>query len=226
MQFNSVQYLVLVLAVSSVYGILRKRGQNALLLLASYVFYAAWDWRFLSLLWISTAADFLVGRAMGGTSDTIRRRRLLAVSLILNLGLLATFKYFDFFSDSLAALLGSAGVEADWVTLRIVLPVGVSFYTFQTLSYTIDVYRGDMKPTSDLLGFAVFVAFFPQLVAGPIERARRLLPQLQSRRRLASGPKLRSALHLIALGLFKKVVIADAVAPHVNDAFAEASSAG
>ena len=103
MQFNSVQYLVLVLAVSSVYGILRKRGQNALLLLASYVFYAAWDWRFLSLLWISTAADFLVGRAMGGTSDTIRRRRLLAVSLIVNLGLLATFKYFDFFSDSLAA---------------------------------------------------------------------------------------------------------------------------
>ncbi len=226
MAFNSVQYIVFLAAVVGVYGLLRRRGQNVLLLLASYVFYGAWDWRFLSLLWISTVTDYSVGRAMGGTEDERRRRRLLIISMAVNLGMLGVFKYFNFFADSAAALLDSAGLGADWPTLNVVLPVGISFYTFQTMSYTIDVYRRRIEPTNDPLAFAVFVAFFPQLVAGPIERASRLVPQFEARRSVAKGDDLGSALHLIALGLFKKVVIADAVAPHVDDAFGAAATAG
>lgn len=226
MAFNSVQYLVFLAAVVGLYGLLPKRGQNVLLLVASYVFYGAWDWRFLSLLWISTATDFLVGRAMGHTEEERRRRRLLLISMVVNLGMLAAFKYFNFFADSAAALLHSAGIAVDWPTLNVVLPVGISFYTFQTMSYTIDVFRRRIAPTHDPLSFAVFVAFFPQLVAGPIERARRLLPQFDVRRRVARGEDLASALHLIGLGLFRKVVIADTVAPFVNQAFADAATAG
>jgi D-alanyl-lipoteichoic acid acyltransferase DltB (MBOAT superfamily) len=224
--FNSIQYLAFLALVVALYGLLRKRGQNLLLLGASYVFYGAWDWRFLSLLWISTVTDFFVGRAMGSTPERRRRRWLLAVSVLVNLGMLAAFKYFDFFTDSAAALLEAAGFEADWPTLNVVLPVGISFYTFQTMSYTIDVYRRKIDPTTDALAFAVFVAFFPQLVAGPIERARRLLPQFSVCRSVARGGDLWSAFHLIGLGLFKKVVIADAVAPHVSEAFAAADTAG
>ncbi len=226
MAFNSVQYLVFLAIVVGAYGLLTRRGQNGLLLIASYAFYAAWDWRFLSLLWISTVTDYFVGRGMGRAEGRAVRRRLLVVSLAVNLGLLALFKYFNFFADSAAALLESAGLNADWPTLNVVLPVGISFYTFQTLSYTIDVYRRRIEPTNDPLAFAVFVAFFPQLVAGPIERARRLLPQFAVRRSVARGEDLTTALHLIGLGLFKKVVIADAVAPHVDTAFQGAGSAG
>jgi len=224
--FNSVQYLVFLALIVGLYGLLRKRGQNFLLLVASYVFYGAWDWRFLSLLWISTITDYFVGRGMGRTDEQRTRRRLLAVSMVVNLGMLAAFKYFNFFADSAAALLDSVGLTADWPTLNVVLPVGISFYTFQTMSYTIDVYRRRIEPADNPLAFAVFVAFFPQLVAGPIERARHLLPQFAVRRRIARGDDMASALHLIGLGLFKKVVIADAVAPHVNTAFASADSAG
>lgn len=226
MAFNSFQYLTFLAVVVLIYGSLRSRGQNRLLLVASYGFYAAWDWRFLSLLLVSTATDFAVGRRMCEANHDRGRRRLLFVSIAVNLGLLAVFKYFDFFADSAAALLESAGLGADWPTLNLVLPVGISFYTFQTLSYTIDIYRRRMEPTDSLLDFAVFVAFFPQLVAGPIERARRLLPQFASRRSIARGQDLTSGLHLIGLGLFKKVAIADAVAPHVNDAFTAADTAG
>lgn len=226
MAFNSVQYIVFLAVVVVAYAKLQRRGQNVLVLVASYVFYAAWDWRFLSLLWISTATDFVVGRRMGLASDDRHRRQLLIVSMAVNLGMLAVFKYFNFFAESADALLQGVGVAADWPTLNVVLPVGISFYTFQTMSYTLDVYWRKIEPTEDLLAFAVFVSFFPQLVAGPIERARRLLPQFEARRHLAKGEDLWSALHLIGLGLFKKVVIADAVAPHVNDAFAGAETAG
>lgn len=225
MAFNSVQYLAFLGIVVAVYGLLRRRGQNVLLLVASYLFYGAWDWRFLSLLWISTATDYLVGRGMA-RSPGHRRKLLLAVSLTVNLGMLAAFKYFNYFAESADVLLSAVGLSADWPTLNVVLPVGISFYTFQTMSYTIDVYRRRIEPTRDLMAFAVFVAFFPQLVAGPIERARRLLPQFYVRHRVASGAEMWGALHLIGLGLFKKVVIADAVAPHVNSAFAAAESAG
>ncbi len=226
MAFNSVQYLIFLALVVALYPLLRRRGQNVLLLLASYFFYGAWDWRFLSLLWISTATDFYVGRAMGHHDNDRTRRRLLLVSIVVNLGMLGVFKYYDFFTNSAAALMEAVGLGADWPTLHVLLPVGISFYTFQTMSYTIDVYRRRIEPTRDPLAFAVFVAFFPQLVAGPIERARHLLPQFGVRRRVARGNDLATALHLIGLGLFKKVVIADAVAPHVDKAFAGADSAG
>ncbi len=142
----------------------------------SYLFYGFWDWRFLSLLWISTIVDFVVGKRMGTSDDPVVRKRLLMTSMGVNLGILGFFKYFGFFAESAGELLAGLGLEADFATLRIVLPVGISFYTFQTMSYTIDIYRREIEPSNNLLGFAVFVAFFPQLVAGPIERAKHLLP--------------------------------------------------
>lgn len=226
MAFNSVQYALLLVVVFGIYRKLRRREQNALLLVASYAFYAAWDWRFLSLLWISTLVDYSVGKRMGKTDRPDSRRRLLAVSMAVNLGILGFFKYFGFFADSAAELLGRVGWQADFVTLSIVLPIGISFYTFQTMSYTIDVYRRELEPTNDLLSFAVFVAFFPQLVAGPIERAKRLLPQFLNDRAKAGGPELTSGLLLIFIGLFKKVVIADALAGFIEESFLAAETAG
>lgn len=226
MAFNSLQYALLLAVVVSLYRLLPHRSQNILLLLASYLFYGFWDWRFLSLLWISTLTDFLVGRAMGATTDVQARRRLLWVSMIVNLGILGFFKYFNFFVDSLAELVDVVGWSVDVMTLTIILPVGISFYTFQTMSYTIDVYRREMEPTENLLSFAVFVAYFPQLVAGPIERAQRLLPQFESRRSPVDRNQIASGLTLILIGLFKKVVIADALAPLVQSTFAESGTAG
>lgn len=226
MTFNSLQYFVLLIVVFLVYRQLRQRGQNTLLLIASYVFYGAWDWRFLSLLWISTGVDFLVGRAMGKAEDDRHRRRLLLISLATNLGILATFKYLGFFIDSFVGLMDQVGLDATGPAINIVLPVGISFYTFQTLSYTIDIYRRRMEATDDLLAFAVYVAFFPQLIAGPIERAQHLLPQFLIRRDNVHGTQLLSGVHLIVLGLVKKVAIADAVAPFVNTAFDDAAGMG
>jgi len=226
MAFNSFEFAGLLAGVFLLYWLLGRRGQNGLLLVASYVFYGWWDWRFLGLIWVSTIVDFLVGRALGGADEEQRRRRLLAISVVVNLGILAFFKYFDFFAAGAADLLRSVGLEATEPTLRIVLPVGISFYTFQTMSYTIDVYRRRLEPTRDLLAFAVFVAFFPQLVAGPIERARRLLPQFAVRRTLPDRERLAGGLVLILIGLVKKVAIADALAPYVQETFAAAGSAG
>lgn len=226
MAFNSVQYAVLLAVVFGLYRLLRRREQNLLLLVASYVFYGFWDWRFLSLLWISTLVDFAVGKRMGSTRDPVVRKRLLQVSMAVNLGILGFFKYFGFFADSARELLETLGIQADFVTLHIVLPVGISFYTFQTMSYIIDVYRRELKPTDSLLSFAVFVAFFPQLVAGPIERANRLLPQFLADRPKLTGADLSSGLLLIFIGLFKKVVIADALAPFVQETFEVAGTAG
>jgi D-alanyl-lipoteichoic acid acyltransferase DltB (MBOAT superfamily) len=188
------------------------------------VFYGAWDWRFLGLLWLSTIVDYLVGRTLGATEESARRRRLLAISLVVNLGVLASFKYFNFFVDSAAALLEQFGLSANVPTLRIILPVGISFYTFQTLAYTIDVYRRKAEVEHNPLTFALYVAYFPQLVAGPIERAQRLIPQLREPRSRIRRDQVRSGLFLIALGLFKKVVIADALAPYVDQAFGGSST--
>ncbi len=180
MLFNSLTFLVFLPVVLGLYHVARSslRAQNALLLVASYVFYGWWDWRFLSLILLSTAVDFAVGRGLARTDDDRARKRLLFVSLGANLGLLGFFKYFGFFVDSAIDAFASLGIQASAPTLSIVLPVGISFYTFQTLSYTIDVYRRRLEPTDDALTFALFVAFFPQLVAGPIERASHLLPSL------------------------------------------------
>jgi alginate O-acetyltransferase complex protein AlgI len=201
-------------------------AQNVLLLVASVVFYAWWDWRFVGLLAVSTGVDFTIGRALHQATDATRRTRLLAGSLVVNLGILGFFKYAGFFADSLVVALQSVGLEADPLTLHIILPVGISFYTFQTLSYTIDIYRRRLQPTQSLLEFAVFVAFFPQLVAGPIERAKHFLPQV-ARPRTITASAMEHGLVLVTWGLFKKVVLADNAAKLADPLFdAPAAHAG
>ena len=220
MIFNSLEFAVFALIVMTLYwGFARfRRVQNTMLLVASYFFYGWWDWRFLSLIALSTIVDYFVGLKLESTDDAKKRRYLLWVSLGTNLGILGFFKYFNFFAESTVTLLNSIGLQADAVTLNVVLPVGISFYTFQTLSYSIDIYRGRLKATRSLLDFSLFVAFFPQLVAGPIERASALLPQIQARRKITAN-QINDGLFLILWGLFKKVVIADNVALIANEIF-------
>ena len=220
MLFNSLEFCVFLPVVFVLYwyaagGSLRL--QNVLVVAASYVFYGWWDWRFLSLIMLSTLVDFLVARAIPD-ADARRRRWLLGASLAFNLGLLLYFKYFNFFVESFAGAFTLLGRPIDSWTLRVILPVGISFYTFQTLSYTIDVYRGTIAPTRDLVAFAAFVSFFPQLVAGPIERAERLLPQFHRPRTFRYAAAILGGKQIL-WGLFKKMVIADNCAPVVNQIF-------
>jgi alginate O-acetyltransferase complex protein AlgI len=171
MLFTELNFWIFFAVVGCLYVTLSHKRQNKLLLIASYAFYAAWDWRFLSLIMLSTVIDYLIGLQMGHETNNTIRRRLLLASLGTNLGMLGVFKYLGFFVESFQALLAGIGYAADPFTLSIILPVGISFFTFQTLSYSIDIYRRDLKPTRGFFDFALFVAFFPQLVAGPIERA-------------------------------------------------------
>ena len=227
MTFNSLEYFAFLPVVLAAYWSLPHRGRLWLLFVASYLFYGWWDVRFLLLLGLSTVVDFTVARALHRSDDERRRKRLLLTSLCVNLGILGTFKYANFFIDSANQAFERIGMGS--VTdrgLSIILPVGISFYTFQTLSYTFDVYRRRMEPTDDLLTFAVYLSFFPQLVAGPIERATHLLPQFQRPAPVPSSSQIRSGLVLILQGIFKKVVIADALAPTVQDAFGDAGNAG
>ena len=192
-------------------------ARNSVLLLASYYFYAYWDYRFCALLALSTIVDFVVARWMHNSENEKTRWRLLLISLIVNLGMLGCFKYCDFFIDSARPILQSCGFSGE--TLELILPVGISFFTFQTLSYTIDVYRKKLTPTKSLLDFALFVAFFPQLVAGPIVRAKELLPQLAivphfSKRRMYGGAQQ------MLRGLVKKVLLADRLGEMVDVVFA------
>lgn len=204
-----------------------------LLLVASYYFYGTWDYRFLALIIVSTTVDYLCGlwldvRRVAPDQPPTRsgRDRLaLLASLTTNLGILGFFKYYGFFATGAAELLSGMGFSAHPRTLDLILPVGISFYTFQTLSYTIDVYRGRITTERSLLNFAVYVAFFPQLVAGPIERAGRLLPQISTPRKI-TWPDLYSGFYLICWGLFKKVVLADNVATVADRVFAETSITG
>jgi alginate O-acetyltransferase complex protein AlgI len=217
--FNSYTFWLFFLAVIGLYSLSRQlRWQNSVLLIASYVFYGFWDWRFLSLLFISTVIDFSVARALERTSEEGRRKALLAVSLTANLGILGVFKYLGFFTESMVELLNALGVQSSLGVLEVLLPVGISFYTFQTMSYTIDVYRRQLPATPNFFDFALFVSFFPQLVAGPIERASKLLPQLLHPRP-RSETAFAEGLYLVLLGLFKKIVIADNMAPIVNAVF-------
>jgi D-alanyl-lipoteichoic acid acyltransferase DltB (MBOAT superfamily) len=183
------------------------------------VFYGYWDWRFLSLIAFSTIVDFIVAQNLIKETVQSKRKRWILISLCSNLGLLGFFKYFGFFSKEFAVMLESLGFYVSMPTLNIILPVGISFYTFQTLAYTIDVYRGKTKPTSNLLDFSVYVSFFPQLVAGPIERSKDLLPQIVNKRTFTKG-NFSEGLYHVLIGMFKKVVIADNMAPIVNQVFA------
>ena len=218
MLFVELAFLPFFLVVLAVHwGLRGERARKRWLLAASWFFYGCWDWRFLSLLGFSTLLDYVV--ALRIERPGARKRAWILVSLCGNLGLLGIFKYFGFFVDSAVELLALLGVEAHRPTLAIVLPVGISFYTFQTLSYALDVYRGRLRASRSLLDFALFVSFFPQLVAGPIVRAADFLPQLAVPKRWARV-HARAALTLFLIGFLKKACISDNLAPHVDRFFA------
>jgi D-alanyl-lipoteichoic acid acyltransferase DltB (MBOAT superfamily) len=218
--FNSLEFAIFFIMVLIAYASLSQRKQNYMLLAASYVFYGAWDYRFLLLLMLSTVMDYYIALWIAGQAEPQRRKRLLWISVAVNLGILGFFKYFNFFAASFVDLAAAFGMTLSPVMLNIVLPVGISFYTFQSMSYTIDVYRRDIEPARRLSDFALYVAFFPQLVAGPIERATRLLPQITSTR-IMTADKIGSGLYLMLLGLFKKVVVADNLGPTVDRIFSQ-----
>jgi alginate O-acetyltransferase complex protein AlgI len=219
--FDSLQFGVFLIIVYSIYLLLGRRYilQNRMLLIASYWFYGAWDARFLTLIIISTVIDYFCGKAIFRSNKAFLRKRYLAISICANLLFLGFFKYCNFFVTSFAEFLGIIGIHTNVSTLEIVLPVGISFYTFQTMSYSIDIYRGKIKPCRSFFDFALFVAFFPQLVAGPIERAKTLLPQI-TQRRVICVETFSNGVYLIVWGLFKKLVIADNLAKIVNLTFA------
>tara|TARA_R110000765_G_scaffold168384_3_gene273397 strand:+ start:11537 stop:12955 length:1419 start_codon:yes stop_codon:yes gene_type:complete len=217
MLFNSLEFLIFFLVVFILYWMLQKnfKVQNILLLVASYIFYAWWDWRFLSLILISSCIDYIAGLQIFNANNQKQRKVWLYISLVANLGFLGVFKYYNFFADSFSQLMNQVGWQPNDLTLNIILPVGISFYTFQTLSYTIDIYRNDFKPTKDIISFFTYIAFFPQLVAGPIERASNLLPQMERKRNL-SKEWVKEGLIQIVIGLFRKIVIADTIASYVD----------
>ncbi len=226
MIFNSVAFFVFLVIAFSSYWASPQKFRPSLLVLLSYVFYGWWNWRFLSLIIISTLADYTIARVMATSETKQLKKRLLGLSLTINLGILAFFKYFNFFIDSAESSLASLGFDVSGPALQIALPVGISFYTFQTLSYTFDVYRERIQPEKNLMTFAAFVSYFPQLVAGPIERAQALLPQLQRKAVFPTAAVAKSAAALIVTGLFKKIVIGDAVATIVETRFADPSAHG
>ncbi|MDW3192749.1 MAG: MBOAT family O-acyltransferase [Cytophagales bacterium] len=221
MLFDSFDFAIFLPLVFMGYWLLSRKDiriQNLFILAASYVFYGWWDERFLALIAISTLVDFWVGRSLYTVSSSKKRKTLLWTSIGVNLGLLFFFKYSNFFIESFTDTFTFFGYAIGWSGLDIVLPVGISFYTFQTMSYTIDIYRGKITPTKDLIAFSAFVSFFPQLVAGPIERATNLLPQFYKKRKFTESQAV-DGLRQILWGLFKKMVIADNCAVFVNQVF-------
>ena len=222
MLFNSIEFLLFLPTVFVLYWFVfnkNLRDQNSLILVSSYIFYGWWDYRFLSLISLSTIFDYFIGLNIPKQDSDKKRRFLLWSSVLFNLSILGFFKYYNFFVDSWIDLFNSIGYEIKSVwTLNIILPVGISFYTFQTMSYTIDIYRGKLNPTRDFISFASFVSFFPQLVAGPIERATNLLPQILNKRKFKYEQGVQG-LRLIIWGMFKKVVVADSLAPMVDNIF-------
>jgi len=226
MLFNSIEYLVFLPIIFFLYWFIFNKNlqfQNTLLLISSYLFYGWWDWRFLSLIMFSTIVDYFVGLQIDNTKKLNHRKILLITSIIFNLTILGYFKYCNFFIDSWINFISLFGYQyKSYWSLKIVLPVGISFYTFQSMSYTIDIYKKNLKPTSDFIAFASFVAFFPQLVAGPIERASRLLPKILSKRSFNYKQGV-EGFRLIIWGLFKKVIIADSLAWRVDYCFSNYS---
>jgi len=221
MLFNSLDFAIFLPIVFVLYWFVVNKNlkqQNILIALASYVFYGWWDWRFLALILFSTLVDYVVGVSLGKEQNLNKRKILLWISILVNLGFLGFFKYYNFFLDNFKSAFTFFGSEINANSLNIILPVGISFYTFQTLSYTIDVYKKRLEPTKDFISFAAFVSFFPQLVAGPIERATNLLPQMLSKRKFEYNEAV-DGLRQILWGLFKKIVIADNCAIAANQIF-------
>jgi D-alanyl-lipoteichoic acid acyltransferase DltB (MBOAT superfamily) len=220
MLFNSLDFILFLPIVFCLFWITKNvlRIQNLIVVAASYVFYGWWDWRFLMLIILSTLVDFGIGLKMGGKISNKKRKLFLLLSCIFNLGVLCYFKYFGFFINSFIEAFNFLGFTFNEYSLNIVLPVGISFYTFQTMSYSIDVYRKKMEPTRDLIAFSAFVSFFPQLVAGPIERATNLLPQFSVKKEFSYSDAV-DGLRQILWGFFKKLVIADNCAVYVNYCF-------
>lgn len=218
MPLNSIAFFLFLAVVLLLYYLLPRRAQNPLLLAASYLFYGLWDYRFLALLAAATLLAFFCGQAIARTLQAGRRKAWLALSLAGNLGALAFFKYAGFFVENAARVLGVLGLHVNLPTLNLLLPVGISFYLFQTISYTVDVYRGALAPTRNLVDFALYVAYFPKLLAGPIERAGTFLPQIAAPRP-ANTIQWRSALALVLVGLFKKVAIADPLSVFIDPVF-------
>ena len=218
MLFNSITYFLFFVLVFSLYWtILRKKfmGQNLFLLIASYFFYGWWDVRFLILIFISSSVDFFLGRAIFNQPDKKKKQYILGLCMVINLGMLGFFKYYNFFVDNFSSLMIHFGFQPNIKMFHIILPVGISFYTFQSLSYSIDIYRDKIKPTNNFVSFMTFVSFFPQLVAGPIERASNLLPQFL-KARIFNRDHFVAGFRFILYGLFKKMVIADRLAYFVN----------
>ena len=218
MLFNSIDFIIFIPIVFLIYWFVANKNlklQNLFIVLTSYVFYGWWDWRFLSLIIFSTAVDYSVGLALSTQENVFRRRMLLWASIIINLGFLGFFKYYNFFLDNFVTAFTFFGREINTNSLNIVLPVGISFYTFQTLSYTIDIYKKKLEPTKDFIAFAAFVSFFPQLVAGPIERATNLLHQFYGKRTF-NKKNARDGLNQMLWGFFKKIVIADNCARYAD----------
>ncbi|PCJ82032.1 MAG: membrane-bound O-acyltransferase family protein [Bacteroidetes bacterium] len=226
MLFNSIDFAVFLPIVFILYWFVFSKSlkyQNLLVVAASYVFYGWWDWRFLGLIVFSTVLDFFIGRGLEKVQSELNRKLLLYTSIAVNLGFLGVFKYYDFFVSNFISAFSFFGFDISAGSLNIILPVGISFYTFQTLSYSIDVYRGKLKHTDDFFAFSAFVCFFPQLVAGPIERATNLLPQFLKDRKF-SYEQASEGMRQILWGFFKKVVIADNCAIYVNQIFDQSGS--
>lgn len=221
MLFNSIEFFIYLPIIFILYWFIggkRMKDQNLLIAIASYIFYGWWDWRFLFLILFSSLVDYTIGLSLKNAEQKSKRKLLLWISILVNLGFLGFFKYYNFFVDSLIDSFTFFGKQLSIGTLDIILPVGISFYTFQTLSYTIDVYNKKLEPTKDIIGFMAFVSFFPQLVAGPIERATNLLPQF-SKKRFFDYKNAVDGLRQMLWGLFKKIVIADNCAKYANIIF-------
>jgi D-alanyl-lipoteichoic acid acyltransferase DltB (MBOAT superfamily) len=224
MLFNSIDFAIFLPISFALYWLIgssKPKAQNWFLVFASYLFYGWWDWRFLTLISFSTIIDYSLGQLMASKPN--KKRLWLGLSIAMNIGLLGYFKYFNFFLDSLSTAFQLFGQPVAWRGMDIILPIGISFYTFQTLSYTIDVYRDRIRPSNSLIEFAAYVSFFPQLVAGPIERAKQLLPQFRQTRRF-NYSQAAAGMRQILWGLFKKMVIADNCAMLVDEVFQQPES--
>lgn len=228
MLFNSIDFALFLPIVFLLYWFVTNKNlkiQNFLIVIASYTFYGWWDWRFLSLIIFSTFVDYSIGVLLSKEEEVIKRKLLLLTSVTVNLGVLGFFKYYNFFLDNFISAFSFFGIVFNANSLNFILPVGISFYTFQTLSYTIDVYKRKLQPTKDIVAFSAFVSFFPQLVAGPIERATNLLPQFFKKRKFDYANAV-DGMRQILWGLFKKIVIADNCAQYANEIFNNSSDYG